>query len=251
MISTRPFFSILNAFAFTLFFQIPAFAQTNPPSAEEVEIHCQAKMSPQGESISIHCDPKDSPAELSTNPTKILEPSPFQIVLQTGGYQGLVAPGISLRFLTRNEISFLGGYVPEVIDGGRLWQLSSKYEIHPFNSLFIQLPRGEKIAINPLHLGAAIIYGIHKDLFVSNPSQYPRHYYTPTAIRYSFEIGTSVTYRRVTLYVEYVASDVGILAYFYKQNRLFFADHYGFFGLPGIGTLGLGAKINLRRSSKR
>lgn len=207
---------------------------------------------PRNQALSLQCSERtsevDSKKVLPTPDFSLEMRNGLSAVLQTGGYAGLISPGISFRFFKRNELVLLGGYIPKKIDGERLSELNFKYQIEPFNNVHVRLRNGEAIAINPLHLGAGIVYGIHKNLFYKQPAQYPAGYYMPTAIRFTFNVGTSVSYRRVTLYVDYSALDTGAESYFWDKNGKFFRDNYAFFGLAGIGTLGFGAKYNLVKS---
>lgn len=205
--------------------------------------------------LSLHCSERQNEES-----AKIAKPgsdfslemrSGLSAVLQTGAYAGLISPGISFRFFKRNELSLLGGFIPKKIDGERLLEANLKYQIEPFNNIHVRLRNGEAIAINPIHLGAGVIYGIHKNLFYNQPAQYPEGYYMPTALRFTFNVGTSVSYRRVTLYVDYSALDTGAESYFWDKNGKFFRDNYGAFGLAGIGTLGFGAKFNLVKLRSR
>ncbi len=220
-------------------------AQEAEPSLPDVEMHCTLT-APHGDEMNLNC------ADESTPSPQKERVSPFSLVLQTGAYAGLVSPGINFRFAKRNELMLLGGYVPLKIDGSRLWQMNFKYQVEPFRDLHLNLGNGERISFNPIHVGAGVIYGMHRNLFVNLPSQYPAGYYRSTAFRYTFNVGTSVKFRRMTLYVDYSALDMGFVAYFWDKNGQFFRDHYPVYGLAGIGTLGFGLKYNLyKRSSHK
>ena len=232
-----------------------SFAATKITESATSEEHLGAPTKQQEARLNLRCSERQNEES-----AKIAKPAPdfslemrsgLSAVLQTGAYAGLISPGISFRFFKRNELILLGGFVPKKIDGERLWEANFKYQIEPFNNIHVRLRNGEAIAINPIHLGAGIVYGIHKNLFFNQPAQYPGEYYMPTAVRFTFNVGTSVSYRRVTLYVDYSALDTGAESYFWNKNGKFFRDNYGFFGLAGIGTLGFGAKFNLVKSRSR
>ncbi|MBC7397065.1 MAG: hypothetical protein H7333_06445 [Bdellovibrionales bacterium] len=242
----------VSLLVFALFSTLNASAQVRdelPP----VEVQCRFFSSDStGDEMNLDCEEKNVKKEKSETiaaANSSSRPSPFSLVIQTGAYAGLISPGIAFRFFKRNEATLLGGFVPGKLDGQQLWQANFKYQVEPFNNVHIRLKNGESLAINPVHLGAGVIYGIHKNLFYAQPAQYPAGYYMPTAIRLTFNVGTSVTYRRVTFYVDYAALDTGAIAYFWDKNGKFFRDNYGFFGLAGIGTLGFGAKFNLNRQN--
>ena len=223
-------------------------AAGTPSGLPDLEIRCSLHAENSDRmSLNLGCE---NPKPL--NPLKIphRNVSHFNVILQTGEYAGLISPGIDFRFFKRNTLTFLGGYVPGKIDGKQLWQLNLKYQIEPFRNYSLTLPNGVKLSFNPVHLGIGVVYGIHENLFTRQGPQYPSDYYTPTAFRYTVNLGTAVGYRRLTFYVDYTALDVGAISYFWDHNGKFFRDHYSFFGLSGIGTLGGGVKFKLMRSPR-
>ena len=161
-------------------------------------------------------------------------------VAQTAGYLGFIAMGMG-RDYQRHTISALLGYVPEGIGGVEIWQLSLKYEWHPFTAIPLEDQRNNT-KLNPFYIGMSLIYGMHNDLFVDEPGQYPDGYYPPTALRSTLNMGVSLIYgKKYTLFVEYAALDTGLVAY--VKHPEFFMDNYDFFGLEGIGSLAVGIKI--------
>jgi len=164
------------------------------------------------------------------------------IVAQSAGYVGFIAVGMGRDF-QRHTISALLGYVPEEIGGVELWQLSLKYEWHPFAAIPLDDP-SNNIKLNPFYIGTSLIYGRHTNLFVNEPGQYPDGYYGPTALRSTLNMGLSLLYgKKYTLFIEYAALDTGVVAY--VRHPEFFMDNYDFLGLEGIGSLAVGIKLKL------
>lgn len=167
---------------------------------------------------------------------------PDSLVLQTAGFVGFVAAGPGWKLTDTQELILLIGYLPKSVGGVELWQATIKYEWHPFSDINIESPNGQGSKFNPLHLGFSAIYGYHKNLFITLPSQYPSDYYPPTAFRFTFNIGTSVKTGSLTTFLEFSALDVGLDAYFHDQG--FFRENYNYWGLEGIGSLAFGTKVD-------
>lgn len=170
------------------------------------------------------------------------DPGKNYLVAQSAGYLGFIAVGVG-RDVQGHTLSALLGYVPEGLGGTEIWQLSLKYEWHPFTAITL-FEQPEHIKLNPLYVGMSLIYGIHTDLFVDEPGQYPDGYYPPTAFRSTLNIGLSLLYRKqYTVFIEYAALDTGLAAY--VRHTEFFIDNYDYLGLEGIGSLAIGIKIKL------
>ena len=140
------------AFSVFLFSAVQAQEAT---STESVEIRCQLKSAPEPNSIAINCNEH--------------QPSHFNLVIQTGDFEGFISSGISARFFGRNEVTLLGGYFPEDVDGNRLWEANLKYEFHPFKEIAWKLKNGEVLKFNPFYFGAGAIYGFSQNLFLVDP----------------------------------------------------------------------------------
>lgn len=172
--------------------------------------------------------------------------TPDSIFFQTAGFVGFVAAGPNWKITDSNELTLLIGYLPESVGGVEIWHATIKYEWHPFSDKHIGSPNGDDYKINPLHIGVSAIYGYHKNLFkiTRSPSQYPSNYYPPTALRFALNIGTSIKVDNLTMFLEYSALDVGLDAYIRDQK--YFMENYNYWGLEGIGSLGLGIKVGFQ-----
>lgn len=167
---------------------------------------------------------------------------PDSAVFQTAGFAGQIAAGAGWKLTEAQELILLIGYLSKEIGGVELWQAVLKYEWHPFSDIGAGSANDNNLRISPLHLGLSAIYGRHKDLFLRLPEQYPRGYYSPTALRFTLNVGTSIKVKHLTFFMEYSALDVGADAYF-REPR-FFLENYNYWGLEGIGSLGFGIKVN-------
>ena len=164
------------------------------------------------------------------------------MLVQSGGYHGFFAVGVGKDF-GRHKINMLIGYVPEDVGGVEVWQFDFKYDWHPSQAILFGAPK-ENIRLDPFYIGISLIYGVHDDLFVELPEQYPNDYYPSTALRSTLNIGASLQYGRHTIFLEYTALDVGLISYI--KNPDFFIDHYDFLGLEGIGSLAIGVKFEFK-----
>jgi len=161
-------------------------------------------------------------------------------VVQTAGFVGFVAAGVGWELGPNHEINTLLGYVPESITGFELWQLTGKYEYHPFARE--GFGAGGRTKASPLYLGFSLIYGHSPRLhFGDLPEEYPNpNYYPETAFRCTLNVGTAFPLGGMTAYAEYDALCIGVIAY-YRAPR-WFQEHYRAYGLEGIGSLAFGLK---------
>ena len=164
------------------------------------------------------------------------------MLIQSGGYLGFIAVGVGKDF-GHHKINMLIGYIPEYIGGVEVWQFDFKYDWHPLHSIPFGAPQ-ENIQLDPFYIGVSAIYGVHDDLFVDVPDQYPAGYYPATARHYTLNIGTSLQYDKHIFFLEYSALGVGLLAY--KRDPKFFLDNYDYFGLESIGSLAIGVKFEFK-----
>ena len=164
-------------------------------------------------------------------------------LVQTAGFAGLIAAGFGWEFGTSHEINGMVGYVPERVTGFELWQITTKYEYHPFASKSIQRSEGGRIKPSPIYFGFGLIYGRSDRLFLdNNPRPHPGPKYDrTTALRGIFNVGTAFSNGGSTVYIEYSALATGVLAYYRDQE--WFQDNYGANGLEGFGSLGFGLKF--------
>ena len=177
-----------------------------------------------------------------TTDTNLTKSQHNYLVAQSAGYLGFIAAGMG-RDYQGHTISTLLGYVPEGIGGVEIWQLSLKYEWHPFTDLPVY-DQNKNIRLDPFYVGMSLIYGMHTDLFVDEPKHYPDGYYPPTALRSTLNMGIALLYgKQYTLFLEYTVLDTGLVAY--VRHPDFFIDNYDYFGLEGIGSLAIGIKIKL------
>jgi len=162
-------------------------------------------------------------------------------IAQTAGYLGFVAMGIGREY-QRHTVNGLLGYVPSEIGGVEIWQLSLKFDWHLFDLMPIGDP-GQNFRLDPFYFGFSVTYGMHSNLFLDEPSQYPDDYYESTALRSTFNMGVAVQYKnKYTVFVEYAALDIGLV--FFIRHPEFFMEHYDFLGLSGIGSLAAGFKMS-------
>lgn len=189
-----------------------------------------------------HIEITQASASPETTDTDLTKPHQNYLVVQSAGYLGFIAAGMG-RDYQGHTISALLGYVPEGIGGVEIWQLSLKYEWHPFTDIPIY-NQNQSIRLDPFYIGMSLIYGMHTDLFIDEPSQYPDGYYPPTALRSTLNMGVALLYgKQYTLFLEYAALDTGLVAY--VRHSDFFVDNYEYLGLEGIGSLAIGIKIKL------
>lgn len=174
---------------------------------------------------------------------KIDPGSQYHAVFQTAGYLGYIAAGVGRDF-KNHDVNLLIGYVPEHIGGQEIWQLALKYAWHPFEGFGHTSVQGEHSVWDPFYLGLSVIYGHHSELFVTPPDQYPDNYYPSTAFRFTLNVGTSLNFKSSTIFLEFSALDLGLIAYL--ENPEFFNENYDYLGLEGIGSLAIGFKIHLR-----
>ena len=168
---------------------------------------------------------------------------PERLVFQTAAFQGFIAAGAEWQFAKHHEIILLFGYVPAEVSGVSLWQATLKYEWRPFNEILFHTKSGKEYKVNPFHIGFGVIYGIHNDLFVILPDQYPDGYYAPTALRFILNMGASIKKGKYTFFTELTFLDVGLIAYIDEPG--FFRDNYDYWGLEGIASIGFGVKVDL------
>lgn len=86
-------------------------------------------------------------------------------------------------------------------------------------------------------MGFSSIYGDNDHLFVIQPDVYPDHYYGATAFRLTLNFGTGFRLGDVDIEVEYSALDIGLDAYVTSPE--FMKEHYDYYGLEGVGSLGV------------
>ena len=163
-------------------------------------------------------------------------------LVQTGGFAGVVAAGFGWEASARHEFNAMIGYVPAWLIGFELWQATAKYEYHPFATESRGRSGRGRVKPSPLYIGLGAIYGHHEDLYLDDlPEQYPDDdYYEETALRFTLNAGTAFAIWGWTFFIEYAALDYGIIAY--SRDPEWFQEHYRFWGLEGIGSLGFGIK---------
>lgn len=164
------------------------------------------------------------------------------LIVQSAGYLGFVAVGVG-KNLGNHKVNILVGYVPENFGGVGLWQFNFKYDWHPSQAIPLGAPQ-ENIRLDPFYIGLSVIYGVHDDLFVNLPPQYPAGYYPATARHYTLNIGASIQYSSHTFFLEYTALGVGLITY--KRNPEYFLNNYDYLGLESIGSLAIGVKFEFQ-----
>lgn len=94
------------------------------------------------------------------------------VIVQTGGYAGMVAagPGYGMKHYSTG---LLVGYVPAMVGGENLWSLSLKNQLE----------------LGPLHVGIANHFSLDRDTFWILPDKYPKKYYPPSGIKSGPYIG--------------------------------------------------------------
>ena len=159
--------------------------------------------------------------------------------IQSGGYLGYVNIGVG-KDLGRHKINLSVGYVPKNIGGHEIWQFNFKYDWLPSDIIKIGAAQ-ENIWLDPFYIGISVIYGLHNNLFLQQPEQYPPGYYSPTALRTTLNFGSSLKYNKYTFFVEFSIIDVGLIAYINHTD--YFMENYDYLGLEGIGSLAVGVKF--------
>jgi hypothetical protein len=211
-------------------------AQATSPETT-ARLHCQEQ---EAGLHSLNCSPT---VETRQSKSTLHFLIPAYIMTQTGGYMGVATLGAGwevgkgpLSF----EVDLQAGYSPAFVTEESLFQLDSKLEWHPFGGNSIELPVGDRsIRIDPIYLALGLIYGMHKNLFVKVPSQYPEEgYYPPTARRLAPSLGLSATYGLNTVFLELTTLDVQIGALFRDSAYL---DWDSF---KSMGTWGAGYKLH-------
>lgn len=149
-------------------------------------------------------------AQTELKPTKEIPGSawwqafkPTSLLVQHSGYAGFAAAGVGYASAEKSfAFDLLYGYTPAPLAGHDVHSLTAKSLWN-----FVTLNFGSPYQWRP-YVGLNFIYSPHSDLFVVLPRQYPKWYYTPTALRPAFVGGMSFAWETTReIGVEWVILD--------------------------------------------
>ena len=114
--------------------------------------------------------------------------TPYYGQVQSFGFQGTVAVGLSAYFSSWYSGSIGVGYSPSSVTGQDIFNgfLQNRFLFLPDYAI------SENIVMSP-YLGLSMIFGTSDDLFYQLPEQYSPSYYPPTALRMTLDFGLSMT----------------------------------------------------------
>ncbi|AHM58926.1 hypothetical protein D770_03295 [Flammeovirgaceae bacterium 311] len=161
---------------------------------------------------------------------------PDHATLQYAGSIGFLSAGFGYRNPGNTlEGEFLLGYLPTSIGGDRLFTTAIKGNWIPF-ALF----KDKAVHFYPLQTGLMVAYTFGDQFFATQPSYYPKGYYTfSTAIHAYWQFGSRISVplqsKRLEFYYEFNASAEGIVSMI--QNPEFLTP-------DKVLNLALGIKLN-------
>jgi hypothetical protein len=155
--------------------------------------------------------------------------APDHAALQLAGNVGFLSPGVGWEMGRRIDGELFLGWVPAAVGGVDILAVTGKVSWAPWS-----VPAG-RWTVQPLTAGLQLTYTFGDRYFVLPPEPF-----TPTALRAGLAVGGGATLpvrgRRVGLYYEFVALDLGVI--YWLTNR-------PVIGPEDVFSLALGARLEL------
>lgn len=158
------------------------------------------------------------------------------INVQSGSLLGLGHVSIGNIFEPNHSILAGVGYVPKLSNHKEMMLYSFRYRYDNPYALKIK-----NMKLKPFSLGAGFLMSGHDDLFLELPTQYPKGYYAPSALRIIFNYQATLEVTPVVdMFIDISILDVGLISYVREPD--FFYDNYDYLGLEGITNWGFGVR---------
>lgn len=156
--------------------------------------------------------------------------------LQSGSLLGVGHVSVGNQYQPNHSALIGLGYVPKLSNHREMMLFSFRYRYDLPHSWDVN-----GMQFKPLSLGVGMLMSNHDDLFLQLPSQYPKDYYAPSALRIVFNYQATFVIRpRLNVYFDVSVLDVGMVSYIREPE--FFTDNYDFLGLEGITNWGFGVR---------